>query len=698
MPDALPPSFDPVALAIGREHKATAIQDAKNPWRFVLSTESVDRMGDIIEASGWRLAAFKKNPIALWAHDHRSPIGVWEDIAVQDGVLSATLKMAAHGTSPFINTIRSLIEQRILRAVSVGFRAIKAEPIEGSKVGGIRFTEQELLEASVVSVPANPEALAIAKSFSVPPADLARLFVASGHKAAPVPARAAPPAPPPASTTNPTNPTTTGTRNMKIAERIAQMEADLLSKRDSLTALTAKDSLDESETVQFEALPDEIATLERSIASWKKAQYALAAAAQPAGSEPGAGSHQRAAEGALAAPRSHPTVPAQPRRGRAADLLVQAALVSLRSHTERRAADEIVERDFGDSRELQAVVRAATNPAQTGVTGWAAELMEEVTMDFQDMLMPESIWRRLPMQRMSFDNGKIRLPGRSARGLAGDFVAEGQPIPVRQTAFASVSLEPYKMAVITALTRELAKYSNPQAIPILRQAMIDDTIVTLDSLFLDANAAVATLRPAGLQATATGSNTRVSSGTTLANVITDLKAATAQMSALNMGRRPVWVMNTVRLTSLSLMQNASGGFMFRDELAGGQGTLVGIPVLHSTTVPSNVVFLIDASELATAAEITPEIEISTEAALHMESTASTANAAGTGATAGTVAPIAFPAGGAPGGTPGTPAIGDYAQPVRSLFQTYSLALRMIWPVDWTVRRAGAVQTITGVAW
>lgn len=694
MPDALPPSFDPVALAIGREHKATATQDSKNPWRFILSNESVDRMGDVIEASGWRLSAFKKNPIALWAHDHRSPIGVWEDIAVQDGVLAATLKMAAHGTSPFINTIRSLIEQRILRAVSVGFRALKAEPLEGSKVGGIRFTEQELLEASVVSVPANSEALAIAKSFSVQPSDLARLFVASGHKAAPVPARAAPPAPPPA----PTNPATTGNRNMKIAERIAQMEADLLGKRDSLTALTAKDALDESETVQFEALPDEIATLERSIASWKKAQNALAASAQPAGSEPGAGSHQRAADGAPPAPRSHPTVPAQPRRGRSADLLVQAALVSLRSHTERRAADEIVERDFGDSRELQAVVRAATNPAQTGVTGWAAELMEEVTMDFQDMLMPESIWRRLPMQRMSFDNGKIRLPGRSARGLAGDFVAEGQPIPVKQTTFASVSLEPYKMAVITALTRELAKYSNPQAIPILRQAMIDDTIVTLDGLFLDATAAAATLRPAGLQATATGANTRVSAGTTLANVITDLKAATAQMSALNMGRRPVWVMNTVRLTSLSLMQNASGGFMFRDELAGGQGTLVGIPVLHSTTVPSGVVFLIDASELATAAEITPEIEISTEAALHMESAASTAVADGTGATAGTVAPIAFPAGGAPSGTPGTPALADHAQPVRSLFQTYSLALRMIWPVDWTVRRAGAVQTITGVAW
>lgn len=483
---------------------------------------------------------------------------------------------------------------------------------------------------------------------------------------------------------------------MKIAERLAALEADLLQRRDSLTVLSNKDALDEAETSQLDTIPDEIAGLEKSIASWRKAQAALGAAAQPAGGvDPNA--HTRGAQpgvGHNGGPAI--TVPATVKRGRPADLLIQAGLIALRCYVERRSADEVIERDFGDSKELLTVARAVSAPAMTGVTGWAAELMDTVTGDFQDMLMPESIWRRMPMSRFTFDNGKIRLPGRSARGLAGDFVSEGQPIPVKQTVFSSVLLEPYKLAVITALTRELAKYSNPSALPILRQAMVDDTIVTLDSLFLDATAAVATKRPAGLQALATGANTRASSGTTLANVITDLKAATTQMMSLNMGRRPVWVMNTVRVTSLALMTNAAGSFMFRDELA--NGTLIGIPVLHSTNVPSSVVFLVDASELATAADITPEIEISTEATLHMESTPTTAIADGTGAVAGEVQPIAFPEGGAPGGTPGTPALGDFAQPVRSLFQTYSLALRLVWPIDWDVRRAGAIQTITGVAW
>lgn len=688
MPDGFTPPHDPAASAVGREQWITAAQSKADPFVFVASNDDVDRMGDVIEVSGWKLAGFKKNPVALWAHDSRTPIGTWEDVEVRDGALMARLVMAEANTSPWINTIRSLLAQRILRACSVGFRAIRAVALEGSKVGGIRFLEQELLEISVVSVPANAAALSIARSYSLPDTDMARLFAASGRStAAPSIATGSSASPP--VVRQPSTTTPTGTPTMKIAERLAALEADLLLKRDSLTALTNKETLDDSEIALLDAYPEQIETLQRSIASWTKAQAALGTAAAPVA---GNTDTTRAGIGH----NSGLIVPATVKKGRAADLLIQSALIALRSHVERRSADEIIERDFGESRELSTVCRAVTNPAMTGVTGWAAELMETVTGDFQDMLMPESIWRRLPMTRLTFDNGKIRLPGRTARGLAGDFVAEGQPIPVKQTVFSSVLLEPYKMAVITAMTRELAKYSNPAAIPIIRQAMIDDTVVTLDSLLLDATAAVPTLRPAGLQAWATGGNTRASAGTTLANVITDLKAATSTMMSLNMGRRPVWIMNSVRVTSLALMTNAAGSFMFRDELANGM--LIGIPVLHSTNVPSAIVFLVDASELATAADITPEIEISTEAALHMQSAPSTAVADGTGATADTVAPIAFPAGGAPSGTPGTPDLDDYAQPVRSLFQTYSLALRLVWPIDWTVRRSGAVQTITGVAW
>jgi hypothetical protein len=36
---------------------------------FTISTSSVDRMGDTIAVSGWKLDAYRKNPVVLWGHD-----------------------------------------------------------------------------------------------------------------------------------------------------------------------------------------------------------------------------------------------------------------------------------------------------------------------------------------------------------------------------------------------------------------------------------------------------------------------------------------------------------------------------------------------------------------------------------------------------------------------------------------------------
>ena len=47
-------------------------QDSRDV-RFTISTEVVDRDRDIIQTKGWDLASFEKNPVVLWAHDHRQP-------------------------------------------------------------------------------------------------------------------------------------------------------------------------------------------------------------------------------------------------------------------------------------------------------------------------------------------------------------------------------------------------------------------------------------------------------------------------------------------------------------------------------------------------------------------------------------------------------------------------------------------------
>ena len=149
-------------------------QSEDDPLEFVLSDESVDRMGDIIRADGWSLSDFRKNPVALLGHSHDQIIGVWENVRVEGKRLMGRLKLAAPGTSELIDTVRSLIDQRILKAVSVGFQAEEASP---RKDGGYDFTKSILHEVSVVAVPANANALR--KAMQVMNPELAKLLVES---------------------------------------------------------------------------------------------------------------------------------------------------------------------------------------------------------------------------------------------------------------------------------------------------------------------------------------------------------------------------------------------------------------------------------------------------------------------------------------------------------------------------------------
>lgn len=153
-------------------------QDPDDPLKYILSTDVLDRIGDIVEQD-WKLKDFKKNPIALFMHDHKSPIGTWSKVGMESGKLVGTLKLAKEGTSAVIDTVRALISQRILKAVSVGFSVGGYEAMydENDNFKGYRLKNPDLHEASIVSVGANQEALQIAKSFNLSENDITGLFL-----------------------------------------------------------------------------------------------------------------------------------------------------------------------------------------------------------------------------------------------------------------------------------------------------------------------------------------------------------------------------------------------------------------------------------------------------------------------------------------------------------------------------------------
>ena len=83
------------------------------------------------------------------------------------------------------------------------------------------------------------------------------------------------------------------------------------------------------------------------------------------------------------------------------------------------------------------VLRAATAPAMTSTAGWAAELVQTLVADGLRALGPASAGALLLQQGLvlSFEgHGAISAPGLVAEYGNAGFVAEGEPIPVRQLA------------------------------------------------------------------------------------------------------------------------------------------------------------------------------------------------------------------------------------------------------------------------
>jgi len=132
-----------------------------------ITTNDVDRSGDIVEPKGAKLTNFKKNPVVLMAHDYQGlPIGKASDLTKTDNGITAKVTFPEEGTYPLADTVYNLYKQKFMKAWSIGFIPIKSEDIvddenKDSKTVsyGKRFKTWELLEFSACAVPANPHAL-----------------------------------------------------------------------------------------------------------------------------------------------------------------------------------------------------------------------------------------------------------------------------------------------------------------------------------------------------------------------------------------------------------------------------------------------------------------------------------------------------------------------------------------------------------
>lgn len=615
---------------------------------FILSDGTLDRHGTRINPAGWDLAHFKNNPIALFGHSNSFPIGTWANVRIEGGKLLGRFVRAAQGTSARVDEIASMVEQGILRAVSVGFNVIQ----EGAGKTGYHYDRQELLECSVVSVGSNPNALAMARSLNISDETLTLAFgehAEAGRDGATAGKHAAnQPAPETrareAARSQPKAPHTMKT----LSQRIEDAQADLVAKRDRLVELNGADALDLD---AIEALNADIEVAERTISALKTSEARI---------------------GINAATRAAPNVGRRPlgtpaRDVSGFDLLVRAAVVRGVSHFGNKPVQQVLEERYPGHEATAIMTRADQTIGTTGVSGWASEIVQTAYADFLQALMPFSIYPALRDRGigLSFDgNGTVSIPSRTAGGAGGGFVAEGSPIRVGRITTAATTLTCKKMGVIVPFSRELAKRSTPAIEALVRRAILEDTAAVLDPILLDATA-VSSTRPAGLlngvSAVATGYG-----GGDYQAVVEDFKALLAPFYTANAADGITVIIHPSQALALSMMPGPDGTFGWSAPL------LQRLNFVESTSATAGRLIAMRNSDFATAMGDAPEFDVSEQATVHMEDTAPLEIVSGTGPTT--------------------------ADPVRSFFQTATIGVRMLMDVSWTMRRTGMVQWINGTSW
>jgi hypothetical protein len=149
---------------------------------FISSDDTLDRYNEVVTQAGWKLKNFLANPVVPDCHDYSSITKILgRDILpledqIQKGRLCCRCLFAVD--NPLGLVAYKMSKGVFIRSQSVGFIPLEWVSGDSNDKPDRTYTEQELLEKSLVVVPANPGATigAALKQGAVERADLKSLF------------------------------------------------------------------------------------------------------------------------------------------------------------------------------------------------------------------------------------------------------------------------------------------------------------------------------------------------------------------------------------------------------------------------------------------------------------------------------------------------------------------------------------------
>lgn len=592
-----------------------AVDDDQRVIRGTATTPTPDRMGDIVEPLGVRF----KNPMPLlWQHRTDQPIGTVKfNKPTKDGIdFEARMpKVDEPGAlKDRIDEAWQSVKLGLVRAVSIGFSAIEMAFL---KEGGVHFLESEVLELSLVTIPANSQAT-IQQIRSIDTKERA----ASGREL-----DGDRPKPPGVTgrTQNPVKAMEARTMKKTITEQISAFEDTRKAKSarmDEIMDAAAEkgETLDTAAKTEYDDLEAEVKEVDEHLVRLRareRSNKAAAAAVEQIKDAAGA-SAARAGGGDAIRVQVRPNVEKGTGFVRAVWCKVHGAM------NHRNPADVAKDQPWhSQTPEVEMYLRAAVAAGSTTDNSWAGYLTENVNLasEFAELLRPATIVGRIPgLTRVPF-NIKVN---RETTAASVSWVGEAGVKPVGPMAFDQISLDHNKIAGIVPVTEELFRFSSPAIEGIIRNSLVTSIAYLLDRDFLDpTKAEVVGVSPASVT---NGVTPITATGTTADALRDDLGSLLAEYIENNLSiSNLVLVMTATQAMRIALMRNSLGQREF-EGLGRDGGTLEGIPVIVSENIVSTggspvdggLIVAINARDVLLADDGEVGIDMSREASLQMD--------------------------------------------------------------------------------
>lgn len=615
-----------------------SIDEEQRTVKGIATTPTVDRMGDTIDPMG---ATFADSiPLHLY-HDSTRPVG-------QARLGKPTRKgIPFEANIPSVHepgTIKDRVDEawqslkyKLIGAVSIGFNPVW-DAIEQLKDGGLKFLKSEILELSLVSIPANPDAVITGiKSLDQ------HIRAASGRSRPGVSGRKG---------STPMN-----TLQQKLAD-FKQARTTKMARMNEITEAVQAESREftEDEIGEFDMLEMEIKQLDKDIRLVTSEIMSASTARPIEGQGQRQASYSRGPDIHRGAKDVDDKFPGQS----FTKLVIARALAHLQGNGITPSA--IAKHRWGKTNPTVVEILRANEVAGggSGSGEWGAELVAadgRFTGDFIEFLNGMTVFNRLPLTEVP---ANVTIKGQDG-AATGYWVGESKAIPASASDYSTVSLTPLKVAAISVVSNELLRDSTPAAEMLVRNALVAAIAKRIDDTVFSTTAASSGVSPAGLLKGISGFS---SSGTDSDAVRTDIMTLyTPFLTAKNASGLQL-VMNPAMAKAISLLTDSLGTTPFSGLNASG-GMLLGDPVVTGDNITATHLILLKPSDIYRIGDMGIQVSVSRDASIEMNSVP----------------------------------LGDSQNPTASsvdlvsMYQTESTAFKVVRPLNVAKRRSSAVTFI-----